>query len=127
MVQDAAGQNSAAQAFNIQIFAHGFSSTGSMVAARSAHTATLLNTGKVLVVGGSDPTGIPLASAELYDPGTGIFSSTGGLTTARAHFAATLLPSGKVLVTGGIDASGNPLQTAEVYDPAPELFPRRHV
>jgi len=126
MVQDAAGQNSASQNFSIQIFAHGFAATGSMATARFAHTATLLNTGKVLVVGGDGTNGIPVATAELYDPTTGTFSSTGSMAAARAFFAAALLPSGKVLVTGGLDAAGNPLQTAEVYDPGTGTFSATH-
>jgi hypothetical protein len=126
MVQDAAGQNSAAQAFNIQIFAHGFAATGVMATARFAHTATLLNTGKVLVVGGDGTNGLPVATAELYDPSTGTFSTTGSMAAARAFFAAALLPSGKVLVTGGLDAAGNPLQTAEVYDPGTGTFSATH-
>ena len=43
---------------------------------RESHTATLLLDGKVLVVGGVGFSGI-LASAELYDPGTGIWSADG--------------------------------------------------
>ena len=42
-----------------------FSPTGSMVTARDSHTATLLSNGKVLVAGGEDSSGTPLASAEL--------------------------------------------------------------
>jgi hypothetical protein len=126
MVQDSVGQNSAAQAFNIQIFAHGFAATGSMATPRFGHTATLLKTGKVLVVGGDGTNGIPVATAELYDPTTGTFSSTGSMAAARAFFAAALLPSGKVLVTGGLDAAGNPLQTAEVYDPGTGTFSATH-
>jgi hypothetical protein len=42
-----------------------------MALERSAHTATLLETGKVLVVGGNDEkNGRPTASAELFDPAT---------------------------------------------------------
>ncbi|MGA8305816.1 MAG: kelch repeat-containing protein [Candidatus Acidiferrales bacterium] len=120
--QDSVGQNSAPQDFTIQIFAHGFVPTGTMETARSAATATLLNTGKVLVAGGADANGQPVAMAELYDPSNGTFSPTGSMETARANFAATLLPNGKVLVTGGLDTSGNPLATAELYDPTTGAF-----
>jgi hypothetical protein len=120
--QDSVGQNSAPQDFTVQIFAHGFKATGSMAAPRIAHTATLLNTGKVLVAGGTDANGQPVATAELYDPTNGTFSPTGSMAAARAHFAATLLLNGKVLVTGGLDANGNPLATAELYDPTTGTF-----
>ncbi len=46
--------------------------TGSLNIARGSHTATLLSNGKVLVAGGYGFSGI-LASAELYDPETGIW------------------------------------------------------
>src|SRR5260370_29886546 len=45
-----------------------FSLTGSLAIARYFHTATLLNDGTVLVTGGLDSNGAPLASAELYFP-----------------------------------------------------------
>ena len=57
-----------------------FTPTGSMRIARSAHTATLLNNGKVLIAGGTsnDP------RCELYDPVTGAFTLTGSMTFARS-------------------------------------------
>ena len=77
--------------------------TGSLGAARFAHTATLLSSGKVLVAGGRNSS--YLSSAELYDPATGSWSSTGSLGTARADHTATLLPNGKVLVAAGFSSS----------------------
>jgi WD40 repeat protein len=92
--------------------------TGSMGTARFYHTATLLPNGKVLVAGGwdwkgiNDANGQVLASAELYDPATGVWTPTASMGTARYNPTATLLPNGKVLVAGGEDSS------AELYDPA---------
>jgi Galactose oxidase, central domain len=122
VAQDSFKQDSAAQNFTIQIFAHGFKAAGSMSRARASHTATLLSNGKVLVAGGTDANGSPVAAAELYDPTTGSFSPTGSMATARSHFAATLLSSGKVLVTGGLDTTGNAIGTAETYDPSAGTF-----
>ena len=77
--------------------------TSSLGTARAGHTATLLPTGKVLVVGGG------ANSAELYNPATGKWSLTGSLANPSDGGTATLLPNGKVLVAG----SG-----AELYNPA---------
>ncbi len=92
-----------------------FTTTGSMGEARFQHTATLLPNGKVLVAGGS-VFGDPIASSELYDPGTGTWTAAGNLGTARGNHTATLLPNGKVLVVGG-EVFGSPLASSEVYDP----------
>jgi hypothetical protein len=68
---------------------------------RAFHTATLLNGGKVLVVGGIDPGGNVLASTELYDPLTASFIQAGNLSIARQAHTATRLDSGMVLIAGG--------------------------
>src|SRR5438105_637540 len=91
--------------------------TGSLGTGRYFHTATLLDSGKVLVAGGDNSSGSFVSSAELYDPATGTWSSTGSLVTARNGHTATLLDSGKVLVAGGYGSSGV-LSSAELYDPA---------
>ncbi len=84
-----------------------FTASGSMTSARSSHTATKLNDGRVLIAGG-DTTG---ASAELYDPATRSFSAAGSMGFTRFGLSATLLGDGRVLFVGG----GNAL--AEIYDP----------
>ena len=96
-----------------------FTSTGSMTTARQGHTATLLPSGKVLIVGGW-PNSLP--SAELYDPVAATFTPTGSMTTGRQGHTATLLPSGKVLIAGGWEGVGNPFASAELYDPLTGMF-----
>src|ERR1700682_3809252 len=63
----------------------------SMSDGRQHHTATLLQSGKVLVAGGDNEGGV-LLSADLYDPGTDTWTATGDMTTARSQHTATLLP-----------------------------------
>lgn len=120
-----------------------FAAIGNLSATRTEHTATLLQNGKVLLVGGSgevisyftetDLAGSKkthtyerrssetLASADLYDPSTGKFTATGSLATERRGHSATLLPNGQVLIVGGGDEKF-PLVTAEIYDPGTGLF-----
>jgi hypothetical protein len=100
--------------------------SGSMTTERVYHTTTLLNDGMVLLTGGLDAagntTGVPVASAEIFDPATGKFTAVGNLAAGRFFQTATLLPSGKVLITGGIDASAAALASAELYDPSAKTF-----
>lgn len=60
-----------------------FTSTGSMLTARSGHTVTVLQNGKVLVVGGANFAAGAFGSAEIYDPSTGVFTATGSMSVAR--------------------------------------------
>lgn len=115
-----------------------FTATGGpMTAARVEHSATLLQSGKVLIAGGDVIfyNGIPntgimsLASAEIFDPGTGMFTKTGNMTVPRESHTATLLNSGKVLIAGGSDGTlGNPspaailYATSETFDPSSGTF-----
>ncbi|HKT24956.1 MAG TPA: kelch repeat-containing protein [Terriglobales bacterium] len=103
------------------------------------HTATLLEDGSVLIVGGVGFNGVH-KQTDRYLPQERRFVPGPSLTTARMQHGATLLPNGKLLVTGGYDLSAPGTQfdpvfkSTEIYDPAtakftvgPEMwFPRRY-
>jgi hypothetical protein len=139
-VSNAIGSSASKEA-SIQVL-NAFSEGGPDVD-RIAHTATLLQNGKVLIVGGlsrnnnttQELSNILLGSAILYDPSSGGYSSTGSLTTPRAYHTATLLPNGKVLVIGGVSKidpykastlfGTNELETTksiELYDPSTGIW-----
>ena len=91
-----------------------WAATQGTTAGGPARTATLLDDGSVLVVGGSvgslsEDTLEPIDVAEIYDPGTGQWSATGPLVEALNQYTATKLVGGRVLVLGGT--------TAQLYDP----------
>src|SRR5262245_59721603 len=93
-----------------------FQETGSLAFARSEHTATLLQSGSVLVAGGGGG-----STTELYTPATGTWTTTGSLITGRVDHTATLLTDGRVLVAGGNGDHG-PLASAEIYDPVTGIW-----
>jgi len=107
-----------------------FSSVGTMGTSRLFHAATLLLDGRVLVAGGVPGPTIDfssqinvVASAELFDPATGLFSATTDMAVARFGHTVTLLSTGKVLIAGGSTtgkfAGGeSALTSAEIFDPA---------
>jgi hypothetical protein len=85
---------------------------------------------QVLLTGGLDLNG-PLATAELFDPGSCKFAATGKMTVARAFQTATYLDpavvsgpeAGEVLIAGGqTDSVGDVTAAAELYDPQTKTF-----
>lgn len=101
-----AGTNSmASEAWNSATW-----TTATMGSKRSGHTATVLPSGQVLVLGGiPDGTGAILASGEVFTPGGG--TRTASVSPGTYYDAGTVqLPSGKVLAHDGFNC--------KEYDPS---------
>jgi hypothetical protein len=101
-----------------------FSPAGTLTTNRgSGLTATLLQDGKVLLVGGQSGDSSQ-SNAELYDPASGTFTPTGSMSVPRSFHTGTLLPDGRVLIVGGhqFNFPNSALASAELYDPATGTF-----
>jgi hypothetical protein len=98
-----------------------FTHTGNLNAPRASHAAVLLNSGKVLLVGGVNR-GSDGPMAELYDPAQRTFSATGPLMADLPRVFATLLPDGKVLVGGAVPRRDFVTPYLALYDPETETF-----
>ncbi|HVE12863.1 MAG TPA: kelch repeat-containing protein, partial [Elusimicrobiota bacterium] len=92
------------------------------VTSRYAHSATLLPNGNVLIAGGIDSGGTPVATTEIYNVATGATNSSPNMTVARSSHTATLLPNGLVLIAGGVDNAGAVKNSLELYDPRANTF-----
>src|SRR5215475_12680890 len=93
---------------NAQVFVP----TGHMTRVRIAHSATLLQDGRVLIAGGDST-----PSAEIYDPDSGTFAETGDMASVRYNHSAILLRDGRVLIVGGCKWEPPCRVSAELYNP----------
>jgi len=86
---------------------------------RSGHTASLLPSGKMLVVGGYDASQQQwLDSLELYDPVAGTITLlTAKLLEKRSGHTSTVLNNGMVLIVGGFCGGSCSISSDELYDP----------
>jgi Galactose oxidase, central domain/Kelch motif len=93
--------------------------TGAMNTKRTQFAVVKLGGGgAVLVIGGLDETGTPLASAELFNPATGAWTTiAGALNVARYNHAAVVTANGAVLVLGGQGAGATYLASVEIFTP----------
>jgi hypothetical protein len=90
-----------------------------MSAPRRYQMSVKLGDGTVLIAGGGSGLGA-IATADIYDPSTGVFSRVGDMNFPRLYGCMTLLKDGTVLVAGG--DFGTSLSTAELYDPTTKTF-----
>ena len=93
---------------------------------RAQNSASLLPSGKVLVVGGLG-TDFPLQLAVLYNPVTNTWRPTGGMKTGRYGHTSTTLLNGSVIIGGGVTyiAATNqfvPVNSSEIYSEATGTF-----
>jgi len=96
-----------------------FTPTGSMAVARSLATSTLLPSGKVIVMGGTNGWFSEVsatATTERYDPASGTFTPSARMAAGRTTHTAVPYPDGLVLVIGGQEP------TVEWYDATHDLF-----
>lgn len=101
-----------------------WSGTDSLGTSHMAHTATLLDNGKVLIAGGVSwwaPSG-RTRICELYDPTDDTWSDTGLLAVGRQNHTATRLANGRILIAGGLDSGSQHIPLCEVYDPPTEAW-----
>ena len=100
-----------------------------MIQPRALFTATVLDNGKVLVVGGVDDATSSkeaIVSTEVYDPSTNTWTLGPNMPVARYGHTATTLDDHTVLITGGAYITGTAvtyLSSACIYDPAGTILP----
>jgi hypothetical protein len=98
-----------------------YTTTGSLNISRYAHSAALLDDGRVLILGGETTEDIgntdQVTTAEVYNPATGTFAPFGNIIFGRGFHALAKLNSGKYLLAGGNNENGSPSPTTEIFDP----------
>jgi hypothetical protein len=94
--------------------------TGQLNIERRSHTATVLENGRVLIVGGDNQNGI-VSQAEIFDPVSQTSALAAAMVRPRTDHSATSLSDGTVLVIGGRDQTAL-LQSTEIYNPLTTSF-----
>ena len=119
----AGGNSNSGQVNYIQLFnpnattnADYWRSTSTLIDSRSGHTATLLNSGAVYIIGGNFG-GTPYNSVEKIDGPSLVVTSVGALKTERTNHTATLLDNGKILIVGGQNKTTGYLNSVELLTP----------
>lgn len=96
--------------------ADSFTSTAAVPSLDGVFDAVLLETGEVLVIGGS--------RAVVYDPISNVFEAVGDLNVPRSGHTVTRLADGRVAVIGGAELTEpyDLVAQTEVYEPSTRSF-----
>jgi hypothetical protein len=89
-----------------------FTETGLLTQGQVGHSATLLEDGRVLIIGGAVIEGRPIATAEIWNPESKELSMVDSLQEEQSDHSATLLPDEQVLSIGGYDAESRHVSSA---------------
>jgi len=92
-----------------------------MFTAKSGHTTSLLDNGKVLITGGMANPSTNISNVELYDPFTNGIIKAPAMSTVRSHHTATKLRDGRVLILGGLTGTGT-VSSGEMYNSLTNVF-----
>ena len=90
----------------------GWRRVADMPTPRHGCTGTVLQNGKVMVVGGSDDLLGPMRTVEVWDPSDGCWEKSTSTFGEHANAGVCTLPDGRVLVCGGFGGG----RSTEVYD-----------
>ena len=86
---------------------------------RAWHTATMMPSGEVLLLGGLDEKNNLVSVPEFFDLATQSFTQLPALPLlARAAHTATVLTDGRLLIIGGVNKYGKALTDVELWNPA---------
>jgi Galactose oxidase, central domain len=102
-----------------------FIRTGDMSAPHYLATATMLDDGNVLVVGGwriQGPIVVGMRDADIFQPETNRFTGVAQTNVARLTNTATLLNDGEVLIAGGVADKSLITAAVEFYSPRQHRF-----
>ncbi|WP_210415639.1 kelch repeat-containing protein [Bdellovibrio sp. ZAP7] len=82
-------------------------------------TATRLNDGRFLIVGGVDETMTRITSTLFYTPSSNSWTAGPPIAMGRIGHSASLLPDGRVIIMGGNENTGifPPSNKTEIFDP----------
>ncbi|CAF0740911.1 unnamed protein product [Adineta steineri] len=87
-----------------------------MSTGRYLHTATLLQNGSILIIGGKNSSSTILSDVDIFMPSSNSFSKVNSMNMGRYVFTSTLLNDGfTVFVTGGTSTNKQMTSTAELY------------